>query len=119
MLRLITAPLPGFIVPRIGDALRLLSVRYAACDDGQSAALAGLFRTARERKPSGVASLVWPWGCTSGIRSAAWSGGIPRFTFKSLAFATSSGGAPGVCQSWPKGFRLRTTRLFELMEKYW
>jgi ribosomal protein S18 acetylase RimI-like enzyme len=92
MLRLITAPLPGFIVPRIGDALRLLSVRYAACDGEHEAALAGLFRKARaeafRRRFTCVAIGLHE---RDPLRSLVQ--GIPRFTFQSLAFATSLSGA--------------------------
>lgn len=92
MLRLVTAPFPRFVVPRIGDALRLLSVRYAACDDGQQAALAGLFRLARaETFRRGFTCLAVGLHERDPLRNLV--RGIPRFTFQSLAFATSLGGA--------------------------
>jgi predicted N-acetyltransferase YhbS len=92
LLRLVTAPLPGFIVPRVGDALRLLSVRYAACDEGHQAALAGLLRLARaETFRRRFTCLAVGLHERDPLRSLV--RGIPRFTFQSLAFATSLGGA--------------------------
>jgi predicted N-acetyltransferase YhbS len=92
MLRFVTAPLPGFIVPRIGDSLRLLSVRYAACDDAHQGALADLVRLARaetfRRRFTCLAVGLHERDPLRGLVR-----GIPRFTFQSLAFATSLGGA--------------------------
>jgi predicted N-acetyltransferase YhbS len=90
LLRFGTAPLPGFVVPRIGDALRLLSVRHAACDAGHQAALAALLRraravTLRRRFTSLALGLHEHDPLRSLVR------GIPRFTFTSLAFVTSLG----------------------------
>ncbi len=92
LLRLATAPLPGFIVPRIGDALRLLSVRHAACDAGHQAALGALLRRARaEALRRRFTCLALGLHERDPLRSLV--RGIPRFTFTSLAFATSLGGA--------------------------
>ena len=91
-----TAPLrldmPGFIVPRIGDALRLLSVRHAACDAGHQPALATLLRRARaEAFRRRFTCLALGLHEHDPLRSLV--RGIPRFTFTSLAFATSLGSA--------------------------
>jgi predicted N-acetyltransferase YhbS len=91
VLRLATAPFPGFHVPRIGDALRLLSVRHAACDDGHSAALQALLHRARaEAFRRRFTCLAVGLHERDPLRSLV--RGIPRFTFTSLAFATSLGG---------------------------
>ncbi len=97
LLRFATAPLrfatvPGFIVPRIGDALRLLSVRHAACDAGHQPALATLLRRARaEALRRRFTCLALGLHEHDPLRSLV--RGIPRFTFTSLAFATSLGSA--------------------------
>jgi predicted N-acetyltransferase YhbS len=86
----VVPPLRGFIVPKFGDALRLLSVRHAACDAGHQAALAALLRrartvTLRRRFTSLALGLHEHDPLRSLVR------GIPRFTFTSLAFVTSLG----------------------------
>jgi predicted N-acetyltransferase YhbS len=92
LLRFAVAPLPGFIVPRIGDALRLLSVRHAASDAGHQAALAALLRRARaEALRRRFTCLAFGLHEHDPLRSLV--RGIPRFTFTSLAFATSLGDA--------------------------
>ncbi len=91
LLRFATAPLPGFIVPRIGDPLRLLSVRHAACDAGHQAALTALLQWARaEALRRRFTCLAVGLHERDPLRSLV--SGIPRFTFTSLAFATSLGG---------------------------
>ncbi len=88
LLRVAAAPFPGFRIPRMGDSLKLLSVRYAACEDGHAPALRALLKLGQaevfrhrytflslglhERDP--LRSLVV---------------GIPKFSFSSLGFATS------------------------------
>jgi predicted N-acetyltransferase YhbS len=92
VLRFATAPLPGFTVPAIGDTLRLLSVRHAACDNGHQAALAGLLHRARaEAFRRRFTCLAIGLHQSDPLRSLV--RGIPKFTFTSLAFATSLGGA--------------------------
>jgi hypothetical protein len=88
VLRVAAAPFPGFHVPRIGQALRVLSVRYAACEDGQLAALAALLALARaEAFRSRFTFLMVGLHDRDPLRSLV--RGIPKFTFSSLAFATS------------------------------
>ncbi len=89
-LRFVAAPFPGFLVPRIGDALRLLSVRHAACDDGHRAALQALLHRARaEAFQRRYTCLAVGLHERDPLRSLV--RGIPAFTFTSLAFAASLG----------------------------
>jgi hypothetical protein len=95
LLRLATAPFPGFIIPRIGHPLRLLSVRYAACDNGHSAALEALIAVARaEAFRNRFMFLMLGLHERDPLRSVVRK--IPRFTFSSLALATSLGDPEGL-----------------------
>jgi predicted N-acetyltransferase YhbS len=90
LLRGATAPFPGFHVPRMGQALRLLSARYAACEDGHLAALEALIALARaEAFRSRFTLLMLGLHERNPLRSLVRR--IPKFTFSSLAFATSLG----------------------------
>ncbi len=88
-LRVAAAPFPGLHVPRMGEALRLLSVRYAACEQGHQVALEALLAIARREAFRHRFTLL-----TIGLHERdplrSLVRGIPRFTFSSLAFATSS-----------------------------
>jgi predicted N-acetyltransferase YhbS len=88
LLRLLAAPFPGFCVPKIGDPLRLLTVRYFACEDGHEEALRLLVRRARrEAFRKRFTFLVFGLHESDPLRSLV--RGMPGFTFSSLAFATS------------------------------
>jgi predicted N-acetyltransferase YhbS len=88
LLAVATRPFPGFPVPRMGQALRLLSVRYAACEEGHHAALAALLARARsEAFRHRFTFLMLGLHERDPLRSLV--RGIPRFTFSSQAFATS------------------------------
>jgi putative drug exporter of the RND superfamily len=90
LLRFIAAPLPGFCIPRIGQALRLLTARYFACEEGHNDALEVLVRRARlEGFRQRVSFLVLGLHERDPLRRIV--RGMPRFTFSSLAFATSLG----------------------------
>jgi predicted N-acetyltransferase YhbS len=90
LLRVVAAPFPGFRVPRMGQALRLLTARYAACEDGHQAALKALLGLARaEAFRQGFSFLMLGLHESDPLRSLV--RGIPRFTFSSLALATSLG----------------------------
>jgi predicted N-acetyltransferase YhbS len=95
MLGVATAPFPGFPMPRMGQALRLLSVRYAACEDGHHAALQALLAMARtEAFRHRFTFLMLGLHERDPLRSLV--RGIPRFTFSSQAFATSLADAVGL-----------------------
>jgi hypothetical protein len=95
LLGVATRPFPGFPVPRMGQALRLLSVRYAACEDGQQAALKALLAVARTQAfRHRFTFLLLGLHERDPLRSLV--RGIPRFTFSSQAFATSLGDAGGL-----------------------
>ena len=80
------APFPGFQVPRMGQALRLLSARYAACEDGHHAALEALLALARTQAfRHRFTFLMLGLHERDPLRSLV--RGIPRFTFSSQAFA--------------------------------
>lgn len=101
LLRIATAPFHGFCVPRIGDSLKLLNVRYAACEDGHAPALQSLFRLARaEAFRHRFSFLSLGLHERDPLRSLML--GIPRFTFSSLAFATSLG-SPARLEELAKG----------------
>lgn len=90
LLRVAAAPFPGFVVPRIGEALRVLSVRYAACEDGHHAALEALLALARAQAfRHRFTFLMLGLHERDPLRSLVRK--IPRFTFSSLALATSLG----------------------------
>jgi predicted N-acetyltransferase YhbS len=89
------APFPRFPVPRMGQALRLLNVRYAACEDGHHAALQALLAMARtEAFRHRFTFLMLGLHERDPLQSLV--RGIPRFTFLSQAFATSLGDAGGL-----------------------
>jgi predicted N-acetyltransferase YhbS len=95
LLRVVAAPFPGFRVPRMGQALRLLTSRYAACQDGHHPALEALLSLARaEAFRHGFSFLMLGLHESDPLRSLV--RGIPRFTFSSLALATSLGHPSGI-----------------------
>jgi predicted N-acetyltransferase YhbS len=95
LLRVVAAPFPGFRVPRMGQALRLLTARYAACEDGHHPALEALLALARaEAFRHGFSFLMIGLHESDPLRSLV--RGIPRFTFSSLALATSLGDPSGL-----------------------
>jgi predicted N-acetyltransferase YhbS len=95
LLRLAAAPFPGFVVPRIGEALRVLSVRYAACADGHLGALEALLALARAQAfRDRFTFLMLGLHERDPLRSLV--RGIPRFTFSSLGLATSLGDPGGL-----------------------
>jgi hypothetical protein len=88
LLRVVGAPFPGFRIPRIGDSLRVLYVRFVACDEGHQQALKALVSVARaEAFRQRYTFLVIGLHERDPLRSLV--RGIPRFTFSSLAFATT------------------------------
>jgi hypothetical protein len=87
-LRIAAAPLPGFRVPRIGEPLRVLYARFVACEEGHGQALQALVAMARaEAFRRRFTFLVIGLHERDPLRSLV--RGIPRFTFSSLALATS------------------------------
>jgi GNAT superfamily N-acetyltransferase len=88
LLRIAAAPLPGFRVPRIGEPLRVLYARFVACEEGHGQALQALVAMARaEAFRRRFTFLVIGLHERDPLRSLV--RGIPRFTFSSLALATS------------------------------
>jgi GNAT superfamily N-acetyltransferase len=88
LLRIAAAPLPGFRVPRIGEPLRVLYARFVACEEGHGQALQALVAMARaEAFRRQFTFLVIGLHEQDPLRSLVQ--GIPRFTFSSLALATS------------------------------
>lgn len=88
LLRIASAALPGFCVPRIGDSLRLLCARHIACEDGHLSALKCLLSMARaEAFRRRFTFLVIGLHERDPLRSLV--RGIPGFTFSSRALATS------------------------------
>jgi GNAT superfamily N-acetyltransferase len=88
LLRIAAAPLPGFRVPRIGEPLRVLYARFVACEEGHGQALQALVAMARaEAFRRRFTFLVIGLHEQDPLRSLVQ--GIPRFTFSSLALATS------------------------------
>lgn len=88
LVRVLAAPLPGFSAPRIGEPLRVLYMRFVGCAEGHWQALQALVAMARaeafrRRSTFLVIGLHERDPLRSLIR------GIPRFTFSSLALATS------------------------------
>jgi predicted N-acetyltransferase YhbS len=97
LLRVAAAPFPGFVVPRIGEALRVLSVRYAACEDGHLPALEALLALGRDEAfRSRFTFLMLGLHERDPLRSLARR--IPRFTFSSLGLATSLGDPGGLAK---------------------
>jgi predicted N-acetyltransferase YhbS len=95
LLRVVAAPFPDFRVPRMGQALRLLTARYAACEDAHHPALEALLALARaEAFRHGFSFLMIGLHESDPLRSLV--RGIPRFTFSSLALATSLGDPSGL-----------------------
>ncbi len=95
LLRVATAPFPGFHVPRMGEALRILSVRYAACEAGHHAALEALLALARAEAFRHRFTFLM-FGLHERDPFSSLVRGIPRFTFSSLALATSLGDPGGL-----------------------
>jgi predicted N-acetyltransferase YhbS len=90
-LRIVAAPFPAFLVPRIGDPLNVLYVRFVACDEGHRKALQALISIARaEAFRRRFTFLIIGLHERDPLRSLV--RGIPRFTFSSLALATTSTG---------------------------
>ena len=88
LLRIAAAPLSGFRVPRIGEPLRVLYARFVACEEGHGQALQALVAMARaEAFRRQFTFLVIGLHEQDPLRSLV--RGIPRFTFSSLALATS------------------------------
>lgn len=88
LLRIAAAPLSGFRVPRIGEPLRVLYARFVACEEGHGQALQALVAMARaEAFRRRFTFLVIGLHEQDPLRSLVQ--GIPRFTFSSLALATS------------------------------
>jgi GNAT superfamily N-acetyltransferase len=88
LLRIAAAPLPGFRVPRIGEPLGVLYARFVACEEGHGQALQALVAMARaEAFRRRFTFLVIGLHERDPLRSLV--RGIPRFTFSSLALATS------------------------------
>jgi len=95
LLRVAAAPFRGFHVPEMGQALRLLTARYVACEDGQHPALEALLALGRaEAFRHGFSFLMLGLHERDPLRSLVRR--IPRFTFSSLAFATSLGDPAGL-----------------------
>lgn len=88
MARFVAAPFPGFRVPRVGEALRLLSVRFAACEEEHLAALEALISFARAEAYRHRFSLLM-FGLHERDPLRRIVRRIPRFTFTSLALGTS------------------------------
>jgi hypothetical protein len=87
LLRIVSAAVPNFCVPRIGEPLRLLCVRHIACEDGHLAALKCLLEIARvEAFRRRFTFLVIGLHERDPLRAVVH--GIPRFTFSSLGLAT-------------------------------
>jgi ribosomal protein S18 acetylase RimI-like enzyme len=87
-LRVAAVPFPGFRVPRMGDSLKLLSVRYAACEDGHALALKALLKFGQaEVFRHRYTFLSLGLHERDPLRSLV--SGIPKFSFSSLGFATS------------------------------
>ncbi len=95
-------------VPRTGQALRLLSVGYAACEGGDHAALEALLALGRTQAfRHRFTFLMLGLHERDPLRSPV--RGIPRFTFSSQAFATSLGDIAGL-EKRVAGIRLKTMR---------
>jgi predicted N-acetyltransferase YhbS len=95
LLRVVAAPFPGFRVPRMGQALRFLTARYAACEDGHHRALEALLALARAQAFHHEFSFLM-LGLHESDPLRGLVRGIPRFTFSSLALATSLGDPAGL-----------------------
>jgi hypothetical protein len=79
----------------MGQALRLLTARYAACEDGQHLALEALLALARaEAFRHEFSFLMLGLHERDPLRRLVRR--IPRFTFSSLALATSLGDPSGL-----------------------
>jgi hypothetical protein len=79
----------------MGQDLRLLSVRYAACEDEDHAALEALLALARTQAFRHRFTFLM-LGFHEGDPLRGLVRGIPRFTFSSRAFATSLGDVAGL-----------------------
>jgi hypothetical protein len=95
LLRVAAAPFPGFHVPRMGQAVRLLSARYATCEDGHRAGLEALVARGRaEAFRHRFTFLMLGLHERDPLKTLVQM--IPRLTFTSLAFATSLGNPQGL-----------------------
>jgi predicted N-acetyltransferase YhbS len=88
LLRIVTAPFPGFSVPRMGNSVRVLYVRYAACEEDHRNSLRALIARARAVAFEGRFTFL-----VIGLHERDPLGsvvrGIPRLTFSSLGLAVS------------------------------
>lgn len=88
MLRLLALPVPGLRIPRLGEPLAILYVRWMACADGHEPALRVLLSEARaEAFHRRFIFLSLGLHERDPLRSVV--RGIPRLTFTSRAMATS------------------------------
>jgi len=88
LLRVLALPIPRLNIPRIGDPLAMLYVRFMTCSEGHEAALRALIAAARAEAFRGrFTFLSVGLHERDPLRSVV--AGIPRFTFTSLAMATS------------------------------
>jgi ribosomal protein S18 acetylase RimI-like enzyme len=88
VLRLLALPVPGLRIPRLGEPLAILYVRWMACAQGHEPALKVLLSEARaEAFRRRFIFLSVALHERDPLRSVV--GGIPRLTFTSRAMATS------------------------------
>jgi hypothetical protein len=88
LLRIGSTPFSNLKIPRIGNSVQLLYVRTLACEEQHSEALACLLRAARaEAFQQRFALLALGLHERDPLRKLLRM--VPRFTFSSLAFATS------------------------------
>lgn len=88
VLRLARIAIPKLNVPRVGDSLAMLYVRYMACEDGHEEAFVPLLAEARAeafRRGSSFVSV----GLHENDPYRAAVSGLPRFTFRSVAVSNS------------------------------
>jgi len=88
-LRVLTLPIPGFNIPRLGGELPMLYVRFMGCLAGHEEALRALLSAARKiAYEKRVALLSLGLHERDSMRPVV--DGIPRFTFTSRSMATSA-----------------------------
>jgi ribosomal protein S18 acetylase RimI-like enzyme len=88
VLRLAKMAIPKLKVPRVGEPLAMLYVRYMACEDGHEEAFVPLLAEARAeafRRGSSFVSV----GLHENDPYRAVVSGLPRFTFRSVAVSNS------------------------------
>jgi GNAT superfamily N-acetyltransferase len=88
VLRLMALPVPGLRIPRLGEPLAILYVRWMACSDGNESALRQLLSEARAEAFKRAFVFV-SVGLHERDPLRAVVAGIPRLTFTSRAMATS------------------------------